>query len=402
MRLYSGAPFWLIRNGLHDTPSQSVRFPIGEEFDVAIVGAGLTGALVADSLSAEGLRVVVLDRRAVAAGSTAATTALVTYELDVELTRLATLIGRTDAVRAYQLSAAAVAGVGRIAATLEDDCGYATRPSLYLASRSTHVPRLEREVEIRREHGLDAELWTREQVADTYGFPSSGGLRTGTAAVVDPFRMARALLRRAECRGAVVLPYTELQDVANGRGIPRLQTGAGVLYAQRVVFATGYETPPPLRPRITKLHSTYALATEPLGDLGPLADGCLVWETARPYFYMRTTADGRILAGGADAPFQNPDRRDALLPTRIHKLEKRLQQLLPDLDAATAFSWAGTFAETPDGLPFIGPSADFPRALFALGYGGNGITFGVIAATILRDLCLGWSNDDARLFRLDR
>jgi glycine/D-amino acid oxidase-like deaminating enzyme len=403
MRLYSGAPFWLIRNGLEDPTSlRSGPFPTGEEFDVAVIGAGLTGALVADTLTAERLRVVVLDRRAIAAGSTAATTALVTYELDVELRRLSARIGTADAVRAYQLNAAAVGGVGDVAATLDEDCGCAARPSLYLASRPAHARRLEHEADLRQKQGLDAEYWTRRRVEQTYGFRSYGALRTGNAAVVDPVRLTRGLLRRAAGRGAVVLPYTELHDVASGRGRLRLRTSGGVLGTQRIVFATGYETPAPLRPGITALHSTYALATEPIPDLGPIRDGCLVWETARPYFYMRTTTDGRILAGGADAPFQNPDRRDALLPDRIRRLEKRLRQFVPDIQAVTAFSWAGTFAETPDGLPFIGPTAGFPRALFALGYGGNGITAGVIAAGILRDFCLGRPNADARLFRLDR
>lgn len=402
MRLYSGAPFWLVRNGLADGSSPPDPLRNGEEFDVAVVGAGLTGALVADALSAEQLRVVVLDRRAVAAGSTAATTALVTYELDVELNRLVRKIGTDAAVRAYQLSAAAVTQLGKIAATLPADCGYAIRPSLYVASRRAHTQRLQREAELRRAHGLDAEFWTRSQITQTYGFPSYGGLRTGVAAVVDPVRLARALLARAESRGGVVLPYTELQGVTSGRGGLRLRTSAGVLSAKRMVFATGYETPAQLRPEITALHSTYALVTEPIADLGPLRDGCLLWETARPYFYMRTTADGRILAGGADAPFQDPDRRDRLLPTRIRTLEQQLHRFLPEVEAVTAFSWAGTFAETPDGLPFIGPGGDSNRIFFALGYGGNGITFGVVAANILRDLCLDRPNADARLFRLNR
>ena len=37
-----------------------------------------------------------------------------------------------------------------------------------------------------------------------------------------------------------------------------------------------------------------------------------------------------------------------------------------------------------------------------LGYGGNGITYGVIAARIITDLCLGHANPDARIFRFDR
>jgi FAD dependent oxidoreductase len=72
-----------------------------------------------------------------------------------------------------------------------------------------------------------------------------------------------------------------------------------------------------------------------------------------------------------------------------------------DAPFEVAFTWAGTFAESRDGLPYIGPTAS-PNVLVALGYGGNGITFSVMAAEILvmaaeilRDLCIGRPHDDA-------
>jgi len=86
----------------------------------------------------------------------------------------------------------------------------------------------------------------------------------------------------------------------------------------------------------------------------------------------------------------------------MRRLEKQLAKWLPTLTTETAFMWAGTFGETRDGLPYIGPMADCPQALYALGYGANGITFGAVAAKIVAELCLGRANDDARLFRLDR
>ena len=63
---------------------------------------------------------------------------------------------------------------------------------------------------------------------------------------------------------------------------------------------------------------------------------------------------------------------------------------------------AGTFGETKDGLGYIGPSAEIPRTLFALGFGGNGITFSVIAAQILRDMITAKKNTDVEIFRFNR
>ncbi len=52
--------------------------------------------------------------------------------------------------------------------------------------------------------------------------------------------------------------------------------------------------------------------------------------------------------------------------------------------------------------PYIGPHKDFPGAQFALGYGGNGITFATIASPLIPDLISGTHNSDSRLFRFDR
>jgi len=54
---------------------------------------------------------------------------------------------------------------------------------------------------------------------------------------------------------------------------------------------------------------------------------------------------------------------------------------------------------TPDCLPYIGPHRRYPRHLFALGYGGNGMTFGSLAARLLLEQWRGIRSPDQRLFR---
>jgi glycine/D-amino acid oxidase-like deaminating enzyme len=76
--------------------------------------------------------------------------------------------------------------------------------------------------------------------------------------------------------------------------------------------------------------------------------------------------------------------------------------MLPNTAIGTDWRWAGTFGETKDGLPYIGTARQFPNAYFALGYGGNGITFSWIAAGILLDLFLERDSEHEDLFRFDR
>ena len=403
MRLHSGAPFWLLHDGLREMgggPGEPPTPP--RSCDVVVIGAGITGALVADALTAEGLGVVVLDRRAPASGSTAASTSLLSYEIDVSLTDLSRMIGEQRAVQAYRLSQGTIHELAEIAARLPQPTGFVHCASVCLASQRRHGPKLQREVALRERHGLDAEFWSPGQVEQTYGFPSHGAIHTGTAGVLDPVRLTRALLSRAQDRGATLLSRTPARDVRPSGSDLVVVTDQGETQARWVVYAMGYEMPPALREGMVALHSTYALVTEPLEDLGPWKGACIVWETARPYAYMRATEDGRVMIGGADMPFKDPAWRERFMPDRTRRLEKQIAKWLPALETQTAFTWAGTFGETRDGLPYIGPMPDCPQALYALGYGANGITFGAIAARIVTDLCMGRPNDDVELFRLDR
>src|SRR6478609_2425019 len=98
MDLRSGHPYWLARNGLLQVFPPLVK---NERCDVVVVGAGISGALVAWHLAEAGFDTVVLDQRDVAWGSTAASTALLQYEIDTPLAELIRIRGREHAVSAY-------------------------------------------------------------------------------------------------------------------------------------------------------------------------------------------------------------------------------------------------------------------------------------------------------------
>ena len=86
---------------------------------------------------------------------------------------------------------------------------------------------------------------------------------------------------------------------------------------------------------------------------------------------------------------------------------RRCSTDLHDLLPATCgidceYAWEGLFATTPDGLPYIGAHRRYPRHLFALGYGGNGMTFGFLAAQIIARLIGGNARPEDALFRFNR
>ena len=108
------------------------------------------------------------------------------------------------------------------------------------------------------------------------------------------------------------------------------------------------------------------------------------------------------MLGGEDEPFASRHDSPWRLARKTRALLRRFGRLLPDVTLEPAYSWAGVFTSTPDGLPYIGETPAHPHAWLALGYGGNGITFSMIAADLIRDALRGAPNADARLFAFDR
>lgn len=382
MDLKSGYPYWAIKNGLMEA---FPRLEASARCDVAIIGAGITGALIGDELSRHGHHVIVLDQRDAAWGSTAASTALLQYEIDTHMTDLAKRYGEADAALAYLACARAIHDVARIAGQVRD-AELAWTPSLYLASRARDLPALEAEYALRARHGLAVEWLAGEDVRDRFGISAPAAILSALGATIDPYRLTYRLLRRVRRAGGAVFDRTRVERVdTTSRGVT-LHCGELAVRAKHVVFAAGYANERWLSTRVAKNRSSYAFVTDPLDReaLGPLAS-LMVWESARPYLYTRTTADLRLLVGGEDDAIDRPARRDARVDRRARQLMKRVAAYFPDLALSPAFAWAGTFAETRDGLPFFGAHPEHaPRALFAMAYGGNGITYSMLGAGIVR------------------
>ena len=248
---------------------------------------------------------------------------------------------------------------------------------------------LEQEHAARRHHGLDVELLSKARVREDYGFDAPAALLSTRAARVDPSRLTHRLLQRLQKQGAAVFDRTCIADITTtSRGVTlRTDTGFNVRAAHLVV-AAGYASQHWIKQRVARNRSSYAVISDPLpqDQLGFLAD-TLLWEPARPYLYARSTSDSRLLLGGEDDAVDIPAKRDARVGKKARTLLKRLHDLFPDLAVTPAFSWAGTFAETEDGLPFFGPHPQWgPRVHFAMAYGGNGITYSMLGAGLLRAL----------------
>jgi glycine/D-amino acid oxidase-like deaminating enzyme len=399
VKLRSGTPYW---TALEPTPIP--LSPLAGELrcEVLVIGGGITGALIAYQLTKNGVHTALIDRHEVGRGSTAASTGLLQYEIDTPLVDLIHQVGEAHAVHAYRRGLQAVDEIEQLVDELGDRCGFARRESLYFASHWWHRRRLKREYECRRQVDFDVDYLSRRQLADVSTIDSVGAIRSRGDAQINPLRFTNRLITGAIRQGLVAHGNTPAERIDERADGVIVETPKGLIRSQKIIYATGYEAELPEQERKGSLSSTYAVVSQPNLELPDWPNRCLIWETARPYFYARQTDDGRAMIGGADTAFSNDHDRDALVERKIARLVKRFEKLFPNTEFIPEYAWAGTFAGTRDGLAYIGQPPKRPRAYIALGYGGNGITFSVIAAKLICDLLAGRKNPDQEVFRFDR
>jgi glycine/D-amino acid oxidase-like deaminating enzyme len=373
---------------------------------VAIVGGGVTGAAVAYLFARAGISVAVVDAARVGCGSTAASTALLMQEPDADFRQLAARYGTRRAARMWNLSRDATLGFIRTLRRLRIPCDLERRDSVYFTTRADHAALLAGEFEQRQRHRLGGRWLDAAALKRATGIDGLAGIRTRGNAQVDPCKACLGLLRAAEGLGARVFEHSVVRRIDTDKRQVELKTRGGTLRANIVVVATGYATPEfkPLAGRFRLLH-TYVVATDrihaPLRRRLGLGN-VMLWDTERPYHYARWT-DGRLLLGGADRPLLPKRGRLRALRAGTQAIREHFTQLYPALArAGTAYAWEGLFATTPDGLPYIGRHLRYPRHLFALGYGGNGMTFGFLAAQLLLGSYTGTEGPDQRLFAFNR
>lgn len=401
MDLTSNEPFWLVKNGLiHFYPS--LREDIKTE--ILIVGGGITGALMAHQCMEDGYRTTLIDRREIANGSTSATTSMLQYEIDLPLYKLIEVIGREGAEANYWAGHRAIDELKNIVEEINSDSGFEKKESLYYAAFKKDIPHLKKEFKARKACGLHVEWLSDKEIQKKYGlYKAHAGILSDQAASVDAFRLTHDLLKYNVERGLKVYDKTKIADVRYTPDSVILTTDYdNAIQAERVVYCTGYESTELIKDDFVKLLSTFVIIGEPREKDHSELQNTLFWNTAEPYLYFRTTEDYRLLVGGEDEEFVNPGKRDKLISKKSRKLQQKLKRIFPDADFRRDFSWAGTFGETKDGLPYIGEHPDFKNSYFLLGFGGNGITFSILGRKVISDMLRGKKHPLEKYFRFRR
>ena len=367
--------------------------------DVVVVGAGVSGAFMAHALAKRFGKVVVVDRRPPAHGSTMASTAMLQFEIDTPLTELCEKIGSSKAARAWRRSWRATQSIAKLVDDERIRCGLRRADSLYLAGDSMGSRGLEKEIKARHRAGLPGEYLDARRLREIFAIDRTGAIFSPGAASADPVALTQGLLRSAVREGVSLYSPVEITNVmATPHGVI-LDTGKHFIEAKHAVFCTGYELLKGLPRKGTKITSSWAIASRPHAKRPRWLANTLVWEAADPYLYMRTTPDGRLIVGGEDEDIDLPSYRARSMAHKTARLMAKAKKLVPYLEFTLSRQWTGAFGESDDGLPIIDRVPDMPNCLAVMGFGGNGTIYSKIASEIVPTLLRGRPDKDADLFR---
>ncbi len=370
------------------------RLDADTEADVLVVGAGITGLTAAYGLASAGRSIVVIDRGRCASVDTGHTSAHLTMVTDTRLSELAGQLGRSHAQAVWDAGLAAIARIDEIVRRHEIDCAFDwVEGYLHLPpgdAGSGDVESLRRDAELAAELGFDA---TFVDQAPLVGMP---GVRVDGQARVHPRRYLAGLAKAIVAAGGRIHEHTEAGEFSD---------------SPRSVTANGH--------RITCANIVIA-THNPLVGLGGAAGATLLPDQARALLELRRGGPGRqgrrarraalghrrplsllsassptatttsLILGGED----HKTGQAADTAERYARLEQALAALAPGVELT--HRWSGQVIETPDGLPYIGATAEHQYA--GTGFAGNGITFGTLAGMMIADRILGRTNPWSDLF----
>jgi glycine/D-amino acid oxidase-like deaminating enzyme/nitrite reductase/ring-hydroxylating ferredoxin subunit len=384
-------PFW----SAVKTPKLE-RLDHNQHVDAVVVGGGITGLTAGYLLATSGKSVIVLERNRIGDIDTGHTTAHVTYVTDTTLTELVSRHGRQHAQAVWDAELAAMVQIESIVRAAAIDCGFDWVDGYLHQTRDAttgHVVDLGQEATLAGELGFDAEF---VQAVPFFGVP---GVRFGSQARVHPRRYLAGLVGGIQKAGGEVYERSEASDFCPN---PLSVTVDGhILTCDDIIVAThdpivgvSSMTNATLLQTKLALYSSYVVAGRvPCGRI----PDALFWDTSDPYHYLRINPGEThdvVIYGGEDHKTGQVSDTSAC----YERLTEGLQALVPGIEIT--HRWSGQVIETPDGLPYIGPTADHQYA--ATGFSGNGMTFGTLAAIMMSDAILGRRNPWVDLFAIDR
>lgn len=382
-KLHSGELFW------EDTIKNAEYLELNADIncDVVVIGGGISGALIGNALIREGLDVVVLDKRTPGYGSSDGNTGIIQYNSDMSLYEMVEEFGEKWAVDFYGFSILAMEELGNVVNYLGEDVGYKDTASLFLCNKEEDLEGMKNNFETLKKYDFPAEWIGKERLKSEYQLEACGAMKTWKDAELNPFKMVQELHRDSLKNAGRVFKNAEVKRVVDNEEGFIVIANDYFIESKFLVYATGYEeNMVKIAEPYCERNTTFSLVTEKLDFHWGNKE--MLWDSADPYVYFRFTEQNRIIAGGLDRSGTRLFGQNTIDKKSEEILEK-IKMYYPNLNTKIYKAWQSIFGESKDGIPFIGKFPDNYKKFYALGFGGNGTCYSVMASLIIKDYILG-------------
>jgi len=372
-------------------------------FDACIVGAGIAGLSVAYEQAKAGRSVVVVDSGPLFGGQSGRTTAQLSNVMDDRLYNLIKLHGQENAATIVNSHRKAIKHIEEIVHMEKIDCDFLRLPG-YLFNKTTPFPDLNSDIlgdELEAYQRIGYRHLEMVESIDHLPFYTGPALKFHAQAQFHPVKFMNGLAKAIEGLGGRFYLHQKVKDVQDGTPARvELENGA-LIDAHAVIVATNT----PINDRFaihTKQYAyrTYAVAAQiPKGSLPP----ALYWDTEQPYHYVRLMTgeedegSDTLIIGGEDHKTGQEDHTEE----RFIALEDWARDHFPEITTFT-HRWSGQIWEPADGISFIGRNPGDKHIYIVTGDSGQGMTHGMIAGMLLRDLIMNRTNPWEKLYSPSR
>lgn len=392
--------YWVASAG--DPPEDDGPLEGDADVDVLIVGSGFTGLSTALFLAREhGIRATVVDANRAVWGCTSRNGGQ-GQNASGRLYR-SQWIERWGKATALKLDAEIREGFNTFKQLVSEvPCDPQPGGHLYIAHRERKMAFLRNECKVMRDvFGYDTRMLSAAEVAQTYvdDKESCGALLEPDGIGVHPLKLAFGYMRMARALGVKVHPGTAVLGVETVRGVHHVRTQRGVIRAKAVAFATGGYTRndvhDALSAKIMPILSN-SLVTRPLTPEEIAATNfrthLVITDTRTLRYYYRLLPDNRVQIGSRSAI----TGADAANPRHMAVLVEGLQRKFPSLAGIRVdFSWWGWVDVSHDMMPRVMQPDPRQSIFYAVGYGGNGVSFSAHAGRRMAQRIAGkWAGYD--------